>query len=432
MRTVDITPARYWMPLLLAIFVVACGDDPGDESNTNQEDPEQFGGELIESDVDRAEPTATDEMLQEYAFGQAEFAIRFLRAAFDEDEDAVFSSYSLAEALTIASTFDNFAPNEVEAMLNAVGIDEPQDAYDASNTFRLDIDDRVEEADPDEVAYANLNDIWVEDADDADNLFDLDDMKRYFGVGVRKTPLDSDTEAGAENINGYIDHHTQGLIPELITAGQLIDVFAVVTTVLYLKASWSGNFSDTGDLEFFEGPESTKEVPAIGGETSASVNVDPMTLEVPEGEPLVASVPLRGGMTFDIIAPEPGTLGDYLADFDADTYHALLDDLSRVESHVTMPTFEIEEKPGVEPVMMEEFGFPGSMFAPGKIGEIIHEAVIDVNEDGIEAAAATAITFADNQDPGPQVYVEVDRPFLYFVRDRNTRMILFSGQYVGE
>ena len=423
-----VAPFRKSLAFSLCLFIclnVACGEDD------DQINPEDLGGELIESDVERADPVATDAMLEEYAFGQAEFAIRFLRAGFDADESGVFSSYSLAEALTIASTFDAFSEAELVAMQSSVGIDETQDAFDSSNTFRQAVDERIEAADPDEVGYANINDIWVEAADEADR-FDLDEMQRYFGVGVRKTPLGSDTELGAETINKYIDYHTRGLIPNLISPGQLEDVFAAVSTVLYLKASWTGEFSEGSEREFFLGDDTSVEVPSMSGMTRTESNYDFMTGDFPDDEPTVVSIPLRGGFVFDIIAPPAGELPQYLADFDAQAYHELLDELSSADANVTMPVFEIDSRPAAKNIMLDEFGLPPSIFELGKIGDIIHEAVIDVNETGIEAAAATVITFHDNQASGPEFSVEIDRPFLYFVRDRNTRMVLFSGQYFGD
>lgn len=409
------------LPLSLCLLTVACGIDPDD-----------LGGTLIESDVERAPAAASDEMLDAYALGQTEFAIRFLRAGFDDNESAVFSPYNIAEALTIAATFNAFDEHEVEALRSAVGIEDVQDTYKASNAFRHLLDERVKRADPDQLAYANLNDIWVEEAGMAES-FDLETLQRYFGVGVRQTPLGSDTEEGADTINQYVDYYTQGLIPELIRPSQLIDVFAVVTTALYLKASWTGTFSEGSNRAFQIDQDSSRDIPYMSGSTSVTTTMDLYGEESTSDEDLLmVSIPLRGRIAFDIIAPELGTLPAYLQEFDAQAYRDLLEEVESYEALVDMPVFRIESAPPAKDVMVGEFGVPDSLFLPGKIGDIIHQSVIDVNETGIEAAAATAVTFFDNGDPGPEVTITVDRPFLYFLRDEETNVILFAGTFYGD
>ena len=69
--------------------------------------------------------------------------------------------------------------------------------------------------------------------------------------------------------------------------------------------------------------------------------------------------------------------------------------------------------------------------APFAIGQIVHRAVIDVMEDGTEAAAATAVTvFAKSMPPRQPEVFRVDRPFLFYIVDDATGAILFQGRIV--
>jgi serpin B len=83
--------------------------------------------------------------------------------------------------------------------------------------------------------------------------------------------------------------------------------------------------------------------------------------------------------------------------------------------------------------------FPGEV--PGAIGlkikKVIHQTFLDVDEQGSEAAAATAVlmdvivTGARRGPPPPPPFVfRADKPFLFFLRDRRTNLILFMGRYV--
>ena len=83
--------------------------------------------------------------------------------------------------------------------------------------------------------------------------------------------------------------------------------------------------------------------------------------------------------------------------------------------------------------------FPGE--APGAIGlkitKVIHQTYLDVDEQGSEVAAATAVlmdmivTGARRGPPPPPPFVfRADRPFIFLLRDRRTNLILFMGRYV--
>lgn len=64
------------------------------------------------------------------------------------------------------------------------------------------------------------------------------------------------------------------------------------------------------------------------------------------------------------------------------------------------------------------------------IGSVVHKAFIDVNEKGTEAAAATAIVMAAGcaMEPEPPKEFRADRPFLFLIRDRQTKLIHFLGR----
>ena len=66
---------------------------------------------------------------------------------------------------------------------------------------------------------------------------------------------------------------------------------------------------------------------------------------------------------------------------------------------------------------------------PLSIAAVIQKAFIGVDEDGTEAAAATAVTWVGDIKPPSPVPFTVDRPFLFYIQDK-TGLVLFTGQVV--
>ena len=61
------------------------------------------------------------------------------------------------------------------------------------------------------------------------------------------------------------------------------------------------------------------------------------------------------------------------------------------------------------------------------VSQVVHKAYVEVNEEGAEAAAATATTMIlVSAEPPPEKFT-CDRPFMFLIRDNLTGMILFSG-----
>lgn len=62
-----------------------------------------------------------------------------------------------------------------------------------------------------------------------------------------------------------------------------------------------------------------------------------------------------------------------------------------------------------------------------RLSKVIHMAVCEVNEEGTEAAAATAAVVATKSLPMPPLEVTLNRPFLFFVEDVKSKALLFAG-----
>ena len=107
---------------------------------------------------------------------------------------------------------------------------------------------------------------------------------------------------------------------------------------------------------------------------------------------------------------------------------------------VSLPRFTMETEFSLKPVLCalgaelafsDDADFSGIGEEPLKISEVVHKAFVEVNEEGTEAAAATAVSMPllgfVMRPVEPKVF-KADHPFLFFIRDRRTNAVLFSGR----
>jgi serpin B len=83
-----------------------------------------------------------------------------------------------------------------------------------------------------------------------------------------------------------------------------------------------------------------------------------------------------------------------------------------------------------DPAQADFSGVTGAAVGGLAIGQVVHRAVIEVQEEGTEAAAATAAVMVLTSAPSNQGTFRVDRPFLYYMVDDATGAILFQGRVV--
>lgn len=210
----------------------------------------------------------------------------------------------------------------------------------------------------------------------------------------------------------------------------------MLTSASYLRAGWAEPFpeSATGDAPFYpDGPERAGlTVPMMRGtEVRAYRHGDGYQ---------AVMLPYRGGrLAMAVVLPD-GPLGTLSPAIAAGGLRGVLAGTSRHQVTLSLPRFRVEAAFGLVPVLKqlgvtEAFSpradFSGITEAERLvINAVAHKAYVDVDEQGTEAAAATAISFrptAAFRAPA-RVTMTVDRPFLFAVLDTATGLALFCGQ----
>jgi serpin B len=152
----------------------------------------------------------------------------------------------------------------------------------------------------------------------------------------------------------------------------------------------------------------------------------------------------QGAFAMDVLLPkEIDGLGDLEATLTPEMLAALWPKLKRPDDYeISLPRFRVQSSRAMEPVLKElglsrafvreraDFsginGKPSDLFATA----VTHGTFVDVNEEGIEAAAFTGVIGADAFGADPPPVIRADHPFLYLLRDTRSGCIVFLGRVV--
>lgn len=254
------------------------------------------------------------------------------------------------------------------------------------------------------------------------------------GSAIRNAPFRSAPEQARQEINADIAETTRDLIPELL-APDAIDPETVATLVnaLYLKTSWSQAFAESSTApKPFHAPAGTRDV--------ATMHVTRRLGYARRDGWQAVTLPAAGGVEAVALLPDDG-LDSVESRLDGARLEALLSSSSQEYVELFLPKFEVNGDAQLERSLGElgartlftpSADFSGLTTYPLKVSAIAHEAVLRVDENGLEGAAATAAMMrltAVVREPDP-IRVDVDRPFLFLVRHRDTGAVYFLARVV--
>ena len=251
-----------------------------------------------------------------------------------------------------------------------------------------------------------------------------------------------DFAASAEarkTINTWVEKQTNDKITDLIPAGVLIELTRLVlTNAVYFKSDWAEQFEEraTKDGDWHVSAAESYETPMMhqqeqfGYAEMESLQALSLPYKADELDMVILLPRERDGLG----ELEKGLTGEKLAGW--------LDALERKEVRVTMPKWKFTSRFGLKDVL-SSMGMPAA-FNRDKanftgiadveklwIDAVLHKAYVAVDEDGTEAAAATAVVMraeAITPEP-PEVKVfTADHPFLFLIRHKDTGAILFMGR----
>jgi len=266
----------------------------------------------------------------------------------------------------------------------------------------------------------------------------LEQMKSDYGAGLRRVDFRTQPEAVRGTINQWVEQQTKNRIQNLIGPGVLTSATRLVlTNAIYFKGKWQEPFekSQTQDGEFHVSGAPAVTVPLMH-RTGGYRYYDGGTfqeLEMPyEGDELAMVV---------LLPKERDGLPALEQQFTKDSAEGWVQKLEPAERVIlTLPRFTMTQQfelsdtlaaMGMPEAFSNAADFSGMTGKPEfQISAAIHKAFVDVNEEGTEAAAATAIGMraAAMRMPPPPIVFQADHPFLFMIRNTKTGGILFLGR----
>lgn len=260
-------------------------------------------------------------------------------------------------------------------------------------------------------------------------------LRADFGADV--TQLDMSSAAAPDRINSWVRDKTKGQINHLLD--QLSPLTALVAVnAIYFKGLWQDPFPRmfTRDQPFTTSAGLKKQLPTMHQSGEYRYYED-RHLQL-------AAIPYRGQMAMYVALPAQGTRPEeFQRKLDVDTWQRWMAKLDQVPGTIQIPRFKLDYQAG----MVDELKTMGMqrVFDPAKaefegvrtthppvwLDQVIHRAVVEVNEEGTEAAAASAAMMrcasAKWTPPTRRFQMNVDRPFLAAIRDEQTGTVLFMG-----
>ena len=371
---------------------------------------------------------AADPQVQKIAIANTDFGFRLLKQLARETpgQNVFYSPFSVSSALTLTLNGAGGATHkDMSAALGLSGLTTDQTDH-AYGLLLPSLEN------PDlQVTLTVANALWANRGTTFNSKYQQE-SQRFFGARVQT--LDMTSPEAAATINGWVSGKTHGKIDKLVTPADIAASPAVLTNAVYFHGKWSEPFekSNTEDGPFTLASGKTKTLPLMSQEASFSY------AETPRFQ--VVSLPYGQGRTsLYVLLPRPGVKAvDLVSSLDPASFKTTLAKMQLAPVALTLPRFKVNysatlNAPLTALGMGNAFG-GGADFAPmglhgGFIGAVIHKAVLEVDEQGTVAAAATGVMMAGAAAPSPvkPIVMRVNHPFVCLLRDNTTGTLLFAG-----
>ncbi len=341
-----------------------------------------------------------------------------------ENENVIISPLSISYALSM--TLNGAVGATRDSMLDALRMngttpDEINSSFKNLTSALLSVDKRV--------IMTIANSVWTEKNFEVKQAF-IDLLKNYYSAVSES--FDINDASTPDLINKWIEDNTNGLIKNMINKLDDNTVMLLINAI-YFKGKWASQFdaSKTTAMPFYRDDGISENVPMMTQESD---------FKAYEGQGFtMAEFPYgQGNFVMDVILPDTQDgLSSILLSLSEAGFTTLMNQLYSRKVDLFFPKFKYGFKKDLNDIL-SDMGM-GIAFTDSadfsnisdqhklKISTVKHQACIETDEEGTEAAAATVVGIVATSLPAV-LQLNLDHPFLYIIRETTTNTILFMGR----
>lgn len=292
----------------------------------------------------------------------------------------------------------------------------------------------------------------------------LDALNKPYGAAMNPADFARNPDGERRRINEWVEQKTNNRIKELLPPGILDSLTRLVlTNAIYFKGDWAVQFKEkvTRDMPFTLADGSKQKVkmmthPATAQREGAKRGEAPFRYAAfnAKGAPVkgfrdktsfqLLELPYKGDeLSMVVMLPQPNGLAKLEKQLSAERLNQWIGKLKKQKVIVSLPRFRMETEYALKPTLkamgmpaaFQPGGFTGLSDAPSArelyISAVLHKAFVEVNEEGTEAAAATAVVIRRKSKGPSYPYFNANRPFIFMIRDNATGSVLFLGRMMN-
>lgn len=373
-----------------------------------------------------ARPAEASSLREPLVQGNTRFAVQLQHELGASEGNLFFSPYSISSALGM--TYGGARGNTAHEMRNVLNFPPDQTALHA--------------------AFKNLNSELIAAATKSGQKLNIANALVLTGgnmSGEFQSLLKDNYDAeifsgGLDAINSWVRKKTEGKIDKILEelSGNSV---GVLLNAIYFKGIWESQFqkSSTHEAPFRLSADARVKVPLMHQKNDFAL--------LAEQDFQAVSIPYKGkALSMVVLLPKAvdglAALEKQITTPNLKKWLAKLDEQPAQKVDLYLPKFKLEtsynlvpptKKMGMKDAFMPgEADFRGMGWPKGSlyIAQIKHKAFVEVNEEGTEAAAATAVEMATKSVRHYPVF-RADHPFLFMIRDNQSGSILFMGRMVN-
>ncbi len=357
------------------------------------------------------------------------FALDIFRRVMEsssESENVIISPLSISSSLSMTLNGSNGATRD--SMLEALRVkgltpEMINDSYKNLTKALLNVDKRV--------LISIANSVWTENNFVVKKPFTNILTQLY---DAESKSFDITDPLVPKQINSWIENKTNGLIKNMVDKLDPRTVMLLINAI-YFKGMWKSQFDKVNTVQgsFYKPGGITAQVPMMKQTSDFKIyNGEGFTLaEVPYGQ---------GNFVMDVILPDDiNGIKNIIPLINDTSFKGWLNQLGERKTELTFPRFKYGYKKELKDILTDMgMGIAFTVNADFsnisdfnlQLSFVLHQAFIETNEEGTEAAAATIVGIIATSMPAGPFILNIDHSFLYFIRETSSNSILFMGRVV--